>query len=171
METKRFKINVWYIYKRVHNLDFSEIATIIVALLLAISVALPQLEKVKNSQQIVSVDFKSETGEVIKGDITIHQGTGNILNIISLITAILGPLILLWKFLQVSKNREILHKELFEQLVCNYTDLLKFEQFKNSKEKQIINDKIASIKTRGEVKPSELKELKELMTPYNKSFK
>jgi len=98
MKNTPLKYKFWFNWQRILNLNFSEFTAVIVAVMLSVSIAYPQLENLNSSQKTMSIEFKAKTGDLVSGDITINESKNKVLTALSLIGIILGPLILLWNF-------------------------------------------------------------------------
>jgi len=170
MKKTPLKFKIWFIYKRILNLNFSELTAIIIAIMFSISIAYPQLEKLNSSQKTISIEFKSNSGNVTSGVLTINEDKNEVLNILSLIGIIFGPIILLWKFLLESKNITKFYNKMFDSLKKEYEELLKIEEFQSSEDKQTINEIFISINDKGRVEKTDLLNLKKYITPHNKKY-
>lgn len=171
MKKTPLKFKIWFIYERIRNLNFSELTAIIVAIMLSISIAYPQLEKLNGSQKTISIEFKSKSGDVTSGKLTINEDKNEVLNILSLIGILLGTFILLWKFLLESKNITKFYNKMLDSLKKEYEELLKIEEFQKSKDKQRINEIFININDKGFVEKSDLLNLKKKITPHNKKYR
>jgi hypothetical protein len=166
------KYKIWFIRKRILNLNFSELTAVIVAVILSFSIAYPQFESITKNQKTTTIEFKSKTGEVISGDITTIEEQDKTLSILSLIGLILGPLILLWKFLIESKNIDKFYNRMHNVIKEEYEALLKIQRFKNSEQDSIkkINEIFTKIHDNGKVTKNDLLKLKNEITPHKKVY-
>lgn len=166
------KYKIWFIWKRILNLNFSELTAVIVAIILTFSVAYPQLENINKNQKTAKIEFKSKTGELISGELTTKEEQNRTLSILSLIGLILGPVILLWKFLIESKNIEKFYNKMYDLIKEEYEALLKVESFQKSEQISIkkINAIFTGIYDNGKVSKKDLLKLKNEIAPHNKVY-
>jgi hypothetical protein len=139
--------------------------------MLAFSIAYPQLENLNTNQKTLSIEFKSKTGELTSGELIINENKNKVLNILSLIIIILGPIILLWKFLIESKDITTFYNKMHDSLKKEYKELLNIEEFKKSTEKSKINEIFVRIHDKGIIKKADLLNLKKEITPQNKRYR
>jgi hypothetical protein len=173
MKNTPLKYKFWFNWQRILNLNFSEFTAVIVAVMLSVSIAYPQLENLNSSQKTMSIEFKAKTGDLVSGDITINESKNKVLTALSLIGIILGPLILLWKFLVESKNISKFYNKMHDSLKNEYEELLKIREFQNSEKQSIIsiNEIFTNINDKGVVKKNDLLNLKKRITPHNNVYK
>ncbi len=166
------KYKFWFIWKRILNLDFSELTAVIVAIILTFSIAYPQFENITKNQKTTTIEFKSKTGELISGELTTKEEHDKTLGILSLIGLILGPIILLWKFLIESKNIEKFYNKLYDLIKEEYEALLKIDKFQKSEQASIrrINGLFTAINDKGKITKQDLLKLKNEITPHNKVY-
>src|ERR1035437_1347239 len=167
------KYKLWFLWQRILNLNFSEFTAIIVAAMLTISVAYPQLERLNKNQKTISIEFKSKTGEITSGEINIKDNKNYTLEILSLIGIVFGPLILLWKFFIEPKSIIKFYGKTIELLQKEYEELLNNPDFKNTEQNSIkrINNLFTKINDVGIVTKKELLNLKKEITPHNTRYK
>ncbi len=167
------KYKIWFIWKRILNLNFSELTAVIVALILTLSIAYPQIENLNKSHKTTSIEFKSKTGEVISGEVTAEEKQNKTLIILSLVGIILGPIILLWKFLIESQNIAKFYNKMYVSIKEEYIELLKNKIFKKNEQISIakINMILTNINDKGIVTKNDLLSLKKEITPHNKRYK
>lgn len=166
------KYKIWFIWKRILNLNFSEFTAVIVAIILTFSIAYPQFDNITKNQKTTTIEFKSKTGELISGELTTKEEQDKTLSILSLIGLILGPIILLWKFLIESKNIEKFYNKMYDLIKEEYEALLKIESFRKSEQISIekINEIFTGIYDNGKVTKKDLLKLKNEITPHNKVY-
>ncbi|MDZ7725709.1 MAG: hypothetical protein U5R06_23505 [candidate division KSB1 bacterium] len=153
-------------------MNFSELTAVIVAMILTFSIAYPQFENINKNQKTTTIEFKSQNGEHISGELTTKEDKNLTLSILSLIGIILGPIILLWKFLIESKSIEKFYNRMYDLLKEEYETLLKITEFQNSETKNIqnINKIFTKIHDNGRVTNNDLLKLKNEISPHKKRY-
>ena len=154
------KFKFWFWYKNILNINYSEFLTIIVAIIVTISIAYPQINDLRVKENNFNVEFRSNDGSITGGVVVVKKDQNSLLSILSIIGIILGPIILIWKFIVDSKDIDKCYNKILKELNADYDELSKNITFNSMPEKKEIDKLFQTINLNQRITKKELLELK-----------
>jgi len=155
-----FKFKFWFWRKRILNLNFSELVTVFIAIIVAVSIAYPQIKELNTKEKVTEFVLTSNDGSVKTGKFLVKQESNITLSILSIIGIILGPVALIWKFTVDSKDIDKFYNTIFEKLKTEFNELSERNNFKVASDKDEIIKLFTKINDRGRVDKNDLLNLK-----------
>lgn len=165
------KIKFWFWYRNILNLNYSEFFSIIVSIIVTISIAYPQIKDLKVKENNFNVEFRSDDGSIISGKVIVENNENTLLSILSIIGIILGPIILIWKFIIESKDIDKFYNKILKELNADYNELMKNSTFHSMPVKQEIDKIFQAIDINQKITKKELLQLKEKIYATQQAIK